>query len=242
MTRHNWGLPRYIEEEYARALRKVARNITEHLKAANEQGVDTSAMVLIAERYADLIEPWAATLVSRVGGRIWRRNQNIWMKQSEEMGYQVRMMMEGHQVSDVVRLWMESQLPLIRSIPVEAAQTVHEAAMKALYTGRRADAIKEVLQAQQGVSESKARLIARTETARAQSTFIQARAEQLGSEGYIWRTAKDYDVRKSHKEMEGKFVRWDHMPELSDGTRCHAGGIYNCRCYPEPILPGERRP
>jgi uncharacterized protein with gpF-like domain len=39
--------------------------------------------------------------------------------------------------------------------------------------------------------------------------------------------------------MEGVPVRWDQPPTLSDGTVTHAGQIYNCRCWPEPILPNR---
>jgi uncharacterized protein with gpF-like domain len=46
-------------------------------------------------------------------------------------------------------------------------------------------------------------------------------------------------VRESHKAMNGKFVRWDSPPTLSDGTTTHAGQIYNCRCYPDPVLPED---
>jgi uncharacterized protein with gpF-like domain len=67
--------------------------------------------------------------------------------------------------------------------------------------------------------------------------LTQARAEHIGSEGYIWRTSNDSDVRHSHKEMNGRYVRWDTPPRLSDGTVTHAGQIYNCRCYPEPVIP-----
>ena len=83
----------------------------------------------------------------------------------------------------------------------------------------------------------RARTIARTEVSRAQSALTQARAEYVGSEGYVWRTVGDADVRDSHAEMEGKYVRWDSPPKLSDGTVTHAGMIYNCRCWAQPILP-----
>ena len=79
-------------------------------------------------------------------------------------------------------------------------------------------------------------LIARTEVARTASGLTEARARHVGSDGYFWRTAKDADVRDSHRQMEGKFVKWNEPPTLSDGTVTHAGQIYNCRCYAEPVI------
>lgn len=92
------------------------------------------------------------------------------------------------------------------------------------------------------VSKSHATLIARTETARVSSLLTQARAEHIGSEGYIWRTAHDADVRELHVELEGKFIYWNAPPVAgSSGERAHAGQIYNCRCWAEVILPALTR-
>ena len=231
-----WRAPAYLEQEYARALKKVSRNIAEYLIGAADTETDPAVFLRVADQYAKLIEPWANALVARIGGSLWRRNEKTWVSLANEMGLETRQLVEGREVGDVLRFWMSSQILLIKSIPTEAAERVHSIAMQSIYTGQRSSELTAALMDTQGVSEARARLIARTETARAQTTFTQARAEQLGSEGYIWRTANDHDVRTSHKEMDGKFVRWDHMPTLSDGTKCHAGGIYNCRCWPEPVL------
>lgn len=79
-------------------------------------------------------------------------------------------------------------------------------------------------------------VIARTEVARTSSVLTQARAEHAGSTGYIWRTARDGDVRPSHKAMNGRFVRWGEPPTL-DNLRGHAGCLPNCRCYADPVIP-----
>lgn len=75
-----------------------------------------------------------------------------------------------------------------------------------------------------------------TELGRATGALDQARALSIGSNGYIWRTAEDGDVRHSHREMEGKFVEWGRPPTL-DGMTGHAGELPNCRCYKEIVFP-----
>jgi SPP1 gp7 family putative phage head morphogenesis protein len=104
------------------------------------------------------------------------------------------------------------------------------------------------------VTRSRAELIARTETGRAASALTQARAEYIGSPGYLWRNANDYKVRPeigikhfaklntlakgSHRKLEGTFHRWDDPPIAGvNGERAHPGSIYNCRCWAEPVLP-----
>jgi SPP1 gp7 family putative phage head morphogenesis protein len=134
---------------------------------------------------------------------------------------------------------LAEQVTLIKSLPLEAAQRVHELTTEALVDGRRSAELAEEIAKSGQVTASRAKLIARTEVSRTASMLVETRSRGAGSEGYIWRTAGDSDVRDSHKEMNGKYVRWDTMPTLSDGTRTHAGQIYNCRCYPEPVIPED---
>lgn len=89
------------------------------------------------------------------------------------------------------------------------------------------------------VAVNRAKLIARTETARANAAFVQVRASSVGAKGYIWRTTMDGAERESHAEMNGEFVSYDSVPTLSDGTRGHAGTFPNCRCWQDPVLPED---
>ena len=79
-------------------------------------------------------------------------------------------------------------------------------------------------------------MLARTAVSSTAEALVETRAKSIGSVGYVWRTARDGDVRPSHKAMEGKFVAWNDPPTL-DGYRAHAGCFANCRCRPEPVLP-----
>jgi SPP1 gp7 family putative phage head morphogenesis protein len=115
---------------------------------------------------------------------------------------------------------------------------VHELTLRGLENSSRASEIVAEIKRTGDVSIGRAKLIARTETSRTASVMTQARAQRIGSTGYIWRTAHDSDVRGSHKHMNGEFVRWDSPPTLDDMTG-HAGCLPNCRCYPEPVIPDD---
>ena len=92
-----------------------------------------------------------------------------------------------------------------------------------------------------GTTKARANTIARTEVSRASTMFTQARAEAIGSDGYIWRSSEDSDVRDEHKELNGKFFKWNEPPvaDKRTGIRAHAGCIWNCRCYAEPVIPED---
>lgn len=140
-----------------------------------------------------------------------------------------------------MQLLMHDQVALIKSIPLEAAKRVHDWTLTGIEEATRSREVAAEILRSNEVAASRATLIARTEVARTASKLTESRARYVGSDGYIWRTSGDSDVRESHRQMNGKFVRWDENggegAHLTDGTTCHAGQIYNCRCYPEPVIP-----
>jgi SPP1 gp7 family putative phage head morphogenesis protein len=92
------------------------------------------------------------------------------------------------------------------------------------------------------VVRSRATTIARTETARVSSTLTKIRAQHIGSPGYIWRTVHDQRVRDTHRKMDGVFVYWDKPVVVDVGVPpYHAGCIWNCRCFADPVIPDQYR-
>lgn len=162
----------------------------------------------------------------------------MWREHSRDMGVALRREIENAPTGEVLRQLQAEQVYLIKSIPLDAAQRVHDLATEATITSTRASEIAKAILASESVSESKARLIARTEVSRAASNLVQARATWAGSDGYIWRTSGDADVRPSHAAMEGKYVRWSSPPTL-DNLKGHAGCLPNCRCFSEPMFPDD---
>lgn len=83
-----------------------------------------------------------------------------------------------------------------------------------------------------------AKLIARTESAKLQTTIIETRATEIGSIAYIWRASNDKRTRPSHKAMNDVVVFWRQplQKPLLDKMRGNAGEFPNCRCTPQPIV------
>lgn len=129
---------------------------------------------------------------------------------------------------------------IIKSIPDEMTKIINHKYTSTLINevinGKlpRGSLQKEL--AKHGVKNAK--MIARTETAKIQSTILEDRATSLGSIAYIWKASHDVRTRPSHKEMDGVLVLWMdniHKP-LRDGWRGNPGEFVNCRCDMEPIF------
>lgn len=191
------------------------------------------------ERYAETLEPWAEAVAEYMVRDTDQRIRKLWKQHAKELGKEIRQELDSAPTGFYMRELMNRQIGYIKSIPLEAAQRVHRLAIGAQASGARASEIAKEILRTEDVTLARANLIARTEVARASSALTQARARYAGSEGYVWRTAGDADVRDEHAEMEGKYVRWDTRPLLANGRRAHAGEEPNCRCYPEPVFPED---
>lgn len=229
---------RKVENQYARQLRQVSRYIAE-LTAGIYVPEDTNSANRLAQllnRYAELLQPWATAVGARMVAEVETREKAQWNEVSRAIGKGLRREIEEAPVGAVVRQRMADQVGLITSIPRDAAERVHKLTVEGLYQGRRASEIAKDIQKTGEVSESRAMLIARTEVSRTATELTKARAQHVGSTEFIWRTAGDSDVRPSHRALNGKRFRWDDPPECDPGYRALPGGIFNCRCWPEPSL------
>lgn len=236
------------EKQFYRALRKVARK-SGHIVDIHAVGAtlrNEREMMAMLERYSKTIEPWARRQAEKMLEKVSRANKRDFKNQSEKMG---RLLKEGVGLgdsADVAMALLHSQVGLIQSIPLEAGIRAQEIAAKNFLEGKRAipdPSVIKQLESEMGMSTevatNRAKLIARTETARANASFVQARAEAVESEGYIWRTTMDGAERDSHAKMNGKYVAYDKPPTLKDGTVGHAGTFPNCRCWQDPVLPPD---
>lgn len=227
-------------EAYGRKLRGVAAEVSRMVRGFapyNDVG-DPQPVMSALRRYAEVIRPWAEKVGATMIAEVNQRDKRAWAEVGQEMGRALEVELRNAPTGETFKRLLQEQVNLITSLPLEAAQRVHEISMNALTGGQRPEEAARLIAATGGVTRSRATLIARTEAARASSALTQSRAQFIGATGYIWRTAGDADVRKIHKHLEGQFVSYDDPPVAGEnGERAHAGMIYNCRCWQEPVLP-----
>lgn len=231
--------PRNAESRYSIALRRVARvigsMIEPHIDGWIVVGMEELQAAL--RMYSRALDPWARRVANEMLTSVRANSERAWRAESRRFTTGYRGEMANAQVGLTQQVLLREQVDLITSLPTKAGERVQTLATEAMMNGSRGPEIERELMRSGEVTEARARMIARTEVAKAQSVMTEARSRAAGSDAYIWRTAQDEAVRESHSEMEGQTVRWDSPPTLSDGTTTHAGQIYNCRCFAEPIFP-----
>ncbi|EDT7221209.1 TPA: phage head morphogenesis protein [Salmonella enterica subsp. enterica serovar Paratyphi B] len=231
---------RQAEIRYRTSLRQIARAVGDIVNGHYDGSNDSVTEIMEAlERYSEIITPWATKVAENFTADIVRKNDEQWRKHSKTISRELRNLVSNAPPGQVMKSIVAEQVKYIKSLPLEAADRVYDIqnrAIEAVVTAGRAEHFAKEIAASGDIAKSRADLIARTELGRATGALDQARALSIGSNGYIWRTAEDGDVRHSHREMEGKFVEWGRPPTL-DGMTGHAGELPNCRCYKEIVFP-----
>jgi SPP1 gp7 family putative phage head morphogenesis protein len=229
---------RIAEKQYAARLRGLANHVGEIIRGVAPDGViaDVNELMAMLNSYADLLPAWANSVASRMIADVSRRDAAAWIKHGQMIGQALREEIQNAPTGAAMRAALAEQVQYITSIPREAAQRLFKLTTEGMPQGIRASEIAAEIMRSGDVAKSSAMRLARTGVSSTATELTKARAEHIGSEGYIWRTSRDADVRKSHWEMEGKFVPWNKPPTL-DGFTAHCGQFANCRCFPEPQIP-----
>ena len=233
---------RKVAKKYVKQLGQIARYVDAIIQGFNIKDQRTYPSIVVAlYQYAESLDLWAKNAAAKILMDVALRDERTWMIYAQDISIGLRKEIRETDIGAVMQKLIAEQTSLIKSLPLNAAQRVQDLATRALIEGGRADEISGLIMAIGGVTKARANTIARTEVSKASTMFTQARAEALGSDGYIWRSSEDSDVRDEHKELNGQFIKWNNPPiaDKKSGTRAHAGCIWNCRCYPEPVIPED---
>jgi SPP1 gp7 family putative phage head morphogenesis protein len=229
-----------VESQYARQLTQLARNVGGLIRT-----LDIGLLPEVLSAYVDALIPWARGVALTMLKEVDAKDRDAWRALGTSISQQLHADLRTAPVGNRVQELLTQQVELITSIPRQAAERAHALVKEGLEGGKRASEVAEELERTTEVTRSRAILIARTETSRAATVLVQARAESVGSTAYLWRTAMDSDVRPGHEAMEGKVCEWANPPAVDEGGRIlhhHPGAVWNCRCYAEPVLSDPYQP
>ena len=108
------------------------------------------------------------------------------------------------------------------------------------FEGNRYEFMAKTIEQSYGVSQSKAKFIARQEANLLMAKFKEARYKDADVTEYKWRTvvgSANHPVRKMHKALDGQIFSFDDPPIVNEkGSRKNPGEDYGCRCTAVPIV------
>jgi SPP1 gp7 family putative phage head morphogenesis protein len=173
----------------------------------------------------------------RIGPQINQANKDQWRRLIRSQ-YGVDVIKEDPtRFNALLANWSRNNSLLIKDIPSKTSSQIAEQTRTALIEGTNLkDLTKEIfdiMSERTDVSDSRAKLIARDQTAKLNGQLTQERQQDIGVESYVWRTMGDERVRDTHDDNDGETFAWDNPP-VETG---HPGEDYQCRCWAEPVLP-----
>lgn len=247
MKYRSWDKADSIERSFLKALNKISRMFGDIAKRAMTPNEFQEMMDEFqeSEEYGNYITSSVRNMVTPIATmnmRTWRQAAKKASK--SPMLYKLLLREINSCLEKDIREQIESNSLLIKTLPHDTALKVVNDIEKLTYKGLRASEIqKHIRKYTDQHARVSAKLIARTEVSKTMSALTQARAKNLNINWYVWRTEQDGDrVRPSHRTMEGVLVNFDYPPSperltgLPSVGNYHAGNIWNCRCYEEPLL------
>lgn len=237
-----------VEAEYRKAL-EVLCDIFDHIAKSSGADQEKYRRKMLNFQNSKAFDNYIESIVRRMVTPISVANMRTWRLASKKStkGLLIYKLLKdevdvnGNYIfEDQIR----ENVGLIKTLPSDVADKVVRDIVDEAIKGKRARTIETVIREQTDKhSRASARLIARTEVSKTTTAITKARSEDLDLKWYVWRTALDGDrVRKSHRNMEGVLVAWSNPPSPEklvgekDVGNYHAGNIWNCRCYPEPLI------
>lgn len=151
------------------------------------------------------------------------------------IGVDLEAVLSQERLQPVIESAVAENVGLIKSIPAEYWPKLERIVYAGTVSGDvDAGSMIDQIKGLWDVTDSRARLIARDQTAKTNSAINTERNLALGLEEYIWKTAGDgLRVRATHRAREGKTYRYDTPPA---GTG-HPGQDIQCRCVAISIIP-----
>lgn len=245
----SWEPKRLIEERYKNALERLFAYFSKTLKQLII--FDVADVLTAFRKYceSDGFIEYTQAAASKMITALYYENAKTWREAAQKsmrgkLIYQALQKEMNGSVGWKVKSLIDENAKLISTFPDLISKQVNTFIYQETLKGRRAEFIAQDLMRQfPKVSESRIKLIARTEAAKASSAITRSRAENLNLDWYVWRTSGDERVRDSHRLMRGVIVGWIEPPSpealinvKSSLGYYHAGNCPNCRCYSQPLI------
>ena len=243
-----WKTSKRLERNYEKILKVIQNQFFQAISNKNNANEMINMLKVISRQHS--FETYCQEIALKMVTSVYQKTEGNWRKAAEQntKGREIYEALKKEKqnvlMENVIQKLIEQNAYFIKTLPLDIASDITKYIEKETTKGRRAEELVQEIKIKfPEKTKANAKCIARTEVSKAQSALTRTRAELLNIQWYIWRTSQDERVRNTHKHMEGVLVSWKDPPspeQLSKSKyqygKYHAGEIFNCRCYAEPIV------
>ena len=243
-----WKTSKRLERNYEKILKVIQNQFFQAISNKNNANEMINMLKVISRQHS--FETYCQEIALKMVTSVYQKTEGNWRKAAEQntKGREIYEALKKEKnniiMKNAIQKLIQQNAILIKTLPFDIASDITKYIEKETTKGRRAEELVQEIKIKfPEKTKANAKCIARTEISKAQSALTKTRAEILNIQWYIWRTSQDERVRNAHKHMEGVLVSWKDPPspeQLSKSKyqygKYHAGEIFNCRCYAEPIV------
>lgn len=230
--------------------REVKKDIDEQLvpllrKLEPEYTADADWFGLITNKLEELVAKWSSPtfrdIANQVASKFVVSADNVNEKKTKAQ-FGVDIYSTDPQMSQVIESAIYDNTKLISTIPAQYLGQVESIVMTNVRAGNRSSGMVKALQQQFGVTQRRAKTIARDQTAKVNGDLNKKRQQVAGFEYFQWVTSNDERVRDRHEDIAEKVTeygkgiyRWDNPPLSDKGIPIIPGQDFQCRCTARPV-------
>lgn len=180
-------------------------------------------------------------LADRMAGEFVRSALSF-AERTQRRSFGIEVFQNSEQLNDYLRAATIQNARLIQSVPERYIENISNTVYSAVRTGVRPEKIAQQLRDEYGVTQRRAKFIARDQAAKVNGEIQKQRQIDAGFRYFKWVDADDSRVRHRHRQIAnadvgyGKGIyRWDDLPLSQTGEPIQPGSDYQCRCIARPI-------
>ena len=250
--------PIAVERAYHKKLKAMLKEMDRSLyywlraeyRKAEPEIVGDSSMSDLRKKMKQLARYWnkkysdeAAKLAEWFAGEVQRystRNLQQQFKKAKltELGFDLKFSYHSRKERNIFNSIVEQNVNLIKSIASEHLTKVQGVVLRGIETGHDLSRMSQDLEEGFGVTERRAAMIARDQTAKATNNLSRQRLMDYGvTKGKWMHTASGKTYRDSHVDMDGTIYDIEQgCFDFDYGDYVQPGELVNCHCLCVPVL------
>lgn len=242
--------------KYNRAMMQVMKLVREDVeatliplikRAVPEYVQDAQWLEIIANALRSLTARWTSPFAQRQAERIAETFVKAAAGENERKAVSFGIDLYGGntELQDYLKAAAFQNSQLIKSLPARYLEQVQNIVIGNMRNGMRPSYIEQQLVKEFGVSQRRAKLIARDQHSKIQGDMNRIRQVKSGLKYFRWLTSHDDRVRHAHRVAGDKVTKygkgvysWDDLP-IVDGVPTFPGQPIQCRCVAVPITEAQ---
>lgn len=234
-------------DEVLKAVRRP--KLTDSDEIGGDDSIDRVLMALNTIADKDITESATRVALGFVGRSNTQNKKRFALSIERARGVDVTDIIDKMDIGDVVAEAIKENVDLIKSIKTDFINDIGAQIFEDFKKGtRQADLVKNIYE-RGNVTYSRAKFIARDQTAKVNAAFNEARERKLGIDIYRWSGTGDERERKSHFVLNNMLCKYSDPTVYSDdggetwkkrssigAYEGNPGTDYQCRCLALPQI------